>query len=259
MKRRAFVLATALAVLGGATGTVWGQMSSSSGMFGNTRSIGQAMGGATSSAFGGQGFGTTSGLGGTGSRSGNTASRVTAIGSSPTVAKRYVSRPLGEFVGGDTSTIRTGMLGGLANASSNSNSMGYNMGGGGYRGNSNGANGTASSSNSGRLFYGLRVGPEILAPANPQLSAVVTRGLARSMRLPTGAPVEVSIRTDRTALLRGVVASAHDRELAEQLVRLEPGVAEVVNELQVAPTGATGTRPQGTPEASRPKSVPPAP
>lgn len=40
---------------------------------------------------------------------------------------------------------------------------------------------------------------------------------------------------DGTVTLRGTVKSEGDRRLAEQLVRLEPGVRSVVNELEVAP------------------------
>jgi hypothetical protein len=39
----------------------------------------------------------------------------------------------------------------------------------------------------------------------------------------------------RTATLRGTVASAHDRDLAEQVVRLEAAVSAVKNLLVVAP------------------------
>ena len=35
-------------------------------------------------------------------------------------------------------------------------------------------------------------------------------------------------------VLRGTAATAHDRALAEQLARLEPGVSEVVNEIQLS-------------------------
>jgi osmotically-inducible protein OsmY len=46
-------------------------------------------------------------------------------------------------------------------------------------------------------------------------------------------PIQVSF-VDGTAVLRGVVATPHDRELAEQWMLLEPGVRAVRNELTVA-------------------------
>lgn len=50
---------------------------------------------------------------------------------------------------------------------------------------------------------------------------------------------------DSTAILRGTVASTKQRTLVEQLVRLEPGVGQVRNELQVTP-------PAASPSAARP-------
>ena len=46
-------------------------------------------------------------------------------------------------------------------------------------------------------------------------------------------PIQVVIQGE-TAILRGQVGSQHDRALAEQLARLEPGVWQVQNELTVA-------------------------
>jgi osmotically-inducible protein OsmY len=57
-----------------------------------------------------------------------------------------------------------------------------------------------------------------------QLSATET------LNLPV--PMEVSVQ-GATATLRGVVASARDREMAELLVRFEPGISTVRNELTV--------------------------
>ncbi len=56
-------------------------------------------------------------------------------------------------------------------------------------------------------------------------------------RLPGDAtnPIEVSVG-EGEVLLRGEVASERDRRMAELLVGFEPGVRQVRNELQVAPT-----------------------
>jgi osmotically-inducible protein OsmY len=47
-------------------------------------------------------------------------------------------------------------------------------------------------------------------------------------------PIEVLL-DQRTIILRGTVATAHDRELAARLALLEGGVDNVSNELTVAP------------------------
>jgi hypothetical protein len=88
------------------------------------------------------------------------------------------------------------------------------------------------------MSLGLDLKFDVDLPPDSAVSSAATRSLAKSMRLPAGAPVEVAVQGG-TAVLRGVVATAHDRALAEQLVLLEPGIARVVNELEVGPNGAT--------------------
>ena len=260
MRRLAFIIVAAFVAAVGVPCVAWAQIGgTSSGMFGGSRTIGQAMGGATSSAFGGAGFGAGSGLGsgmgrgsglgsgmasgyssGLGSGSGN-AARVTPIGSLPTVSQRYVNRQPGQFVGGDARNTHAGLLGGGANASSGGYSSYGSTGYGGSqsgayrRSSSSGAYGNAS--NGGQVTLGLDM-DELSLPANPRLSSLATERLTKAMRLPAGAPVEVSVRGD-TVVLRGLVATPHDRALAEQLLLLEPGVARVANELRVGPSGAT--------------------
>ena len=92
----------------------------------------------------------------------------------------------------------------------------------------------------------LRVDFAFPAPTNRDVSArFVTQLQATESFRPLG-PIEVSV-VDGTAILRGVVASARDREIAALLARFEPGIAAVKNELQVRPV----PRPE--------PSVPPAP
>lgn len=55
-------------------------------------------------------------------------------------------------------------------------------------------------------------------------------------------PIEVSVG-EGEVLLRGEVASARDRRMAELLVRFEPGVRQVRNELQVVTPTATVPEP----------------
>lgn len=76
------------------------------------------------------------------------------------------------------------------------------------------------------------------ARQSPQLSAA-----AVSFMESRGLSVEVS-REGHAATLRGEVPSAHDRQLTELLVKLEPGIRSVVNELTVNPALPRRERPR---------------
>lgn len=65
-----------------------------------------------------------------------------------------------------------------------------------------------------------------------QLSMSLTQRLARAQGLQAQTPIRVELR-GRTAILRGVAATERDRLLAEQLIRLEAGIATVKNEIVV--------------------------
>jgi hypothetical protein len=65
-------------------------------------------------------------------------------------------------------------------------------------------------------------------------SLQLERMLARASRLSPDCRIEVSV-AERTAMLRGEVPSATDRELVELLVSFEPGISAVQNELVVNP------------------------
>ncbi|MGE0537977.1 MAG: hypothetical protein AB7O68_23640 [Pirellulales bacterium] len=59
--------------------------------------------------------------------------------------------------------------------------------------------------------------------------------------------------TSRTAILEGVVASEHDRLLAAELARLEPGVSAVENRLRLAaPLPEPDAGPSLGPESATP-------
>lgn len=58
--------------------------------------------------------------------------------------------------------------------------------------------------------------------------------LARSPYLSDSSHIEV-LMAGRTAILRGAVLSATEREIAEMLLSFEPGISEIRNELQVDP------------------------
>ncbi len=67
-------------------------------------------------------------------------------------------------------------------------------------------------------------------------SAQLTARMARFASAPWLSGVAVEVQA-RTAILRGVVASEEQRLLAEELVRLEPGIDQVQNELTVGQSG----------------------
>jgi osmotically-inducible protein OsmY len=70
-------------------------------------------------------------------------------------------------------------------------------------------------------------------PAGPSLlQSEVQRVLTRSSSLSPNRAIRVAVEGP-AVVLRGTVASEHDRRLAEALVRLTPGVHEVRNELEV--------------------------
>lgn len=79
----------------------------------------------------------------------------------------------------------------------------------------------------------------IAFPVTGQGSTVVAERLetqvGRSLNERLDQSIQVEVR-GRRAILSGVVASAHDRALAEQLVLLEPGVSEVENLLETRPS-----------------------
>lgn len=78
-----------------------------------------------------------------------------------------------------------------------------------------------------------------VAPVPPQ--QIQTAVSQRFSQLPSNAGVSgVNIRMDgRTAILTGRVGSASDRRMSELLLRLEPGVSRVQNDILVEPVSAS--------------------
>ena len=79
----------------------------------------------------------------------------------------------------------------------------------------------------------LKVAFEVPPPNAARISTQLARRLAETRSIRSLTPIRVELR-GRTAILRGQVASEHDRGLAEQMARLEAGIAEVYNEIEVA-------------------------
>ena len=77
------------------------------------------------------------------------------------------------------------------------------------------------------------------------LGSQLTAELQASNRFSEDCRIEVSV-AGRTAILRGEVTSASERDLAELVVGFEPGISNVKNELAVAKSPAS---PQPAPAA----------
>jgi len=94
----------------------------------------------------------------------------------------------------------------------------------------------------------LTVGFTVPSPPQRELADTLARQLEQTDAIKSLGPIEVSVE-GQTAILRGEVASEHDAVLAGLLVRFEPGVQGVRNELRVA----------GSPPPDSPPAPPAAP
>jgi hypothetical protein len=75
-------------------------------------------------------------------------------------------------------------------------------------------------------------------PAPAQLQSTAAQVLARSSSLPSAGNIQVGTEGE-TVVLRGSVADDRERRLAENLLRLTPGIRQIRNELVVRPAAAT--------------------
>lgn len=141
----------------------------------------------------------------------------------------------GAFVGADSSD--TGFVGNTAAGSTNSRGNSRNIRGGGGGASVNQGGGRGRQQNDVRIVLQLGFAPPTRGTIVPaRAPAAVASRLAgqmeRSSWIQNRSPLEVTI--DRgTATLRGVVATEHDRLLAERLALLEVGIRSVTNELEV--------------------------
>lgn len=200
----------------------WAQFSSSGGTqssFGS-RSLGSSL--SAGSRTLGRGTGTGGGQGVAGAtQQGDTAGQLTG-------SERYLRQNRqGQFVGSDS--------GDVANFFSALGSQGGLRGNSGLRaqgGNRGNANSNNNQSNS-RYFPVRRVVSfDYTVPA-----AAISQQLGRRYDSLPGianlGEIEVTIQ-GRIAILRGTVATEHDREAAARVALLEAGISAVQNELQVA-------------------------
>ncbi|ADB18322.1 transport-associated [Pirellula staleyi DSM 6068] len=208
----------------GASGT----SSSSSGLFGS-RTQGS---GISSRSGGGTSSGGTGGLGDAGAVQGD---------------ERYVrgNRDAGSFVGSDSAdTAPVGVSqssGGRGAAGGGIQSLFGGSGGFADFARQNGFNPNQGGGNQSRtqLRIPIRLG---FTPEPTNMAGFQTKFETRLTRIPALkrlGPIDVEM-LGNTAILRGVVASAEDRQLAEDLAMMEPEVADVDNELIVGPVESKG-------------------
>jgi hypothetical protein len=261
------VLTLAVLAMGGER--LVAQSSTSSGTFGN-RTTGTGV-----TASSGSAFGSNSALG---SLSQSNASGAPTLNSAAGVGGQ--ARQAGSFVGANSSSqaSQQGFIG-AAQASANGQGgqggmggMGGGFGGGGLGGGGYGGYGGGGLGGVGRGLVGQAVANRLNTPTAPQIRTALTMAidlppapsaealssdmaghLAAMPALHWDSPAQVQLQ-GRTAILRGVVATAHDRDLAERVVRLEATVDQVQNLLEVAalPAGAAGPSTTAGPAASMP-------
>jgi hypothetical protein len=90
--------------------------------------------------------------------------------------------------------------------------------------------------------YYTALSPDFVMPERPpgKLQNDIQGILQRTLK---GQPIQVRVSDDGRVILRGVVASARDRERAEMQVRITPGVEDVVNELTFTGTARSSAAP----------------
>lgn len=171
----------------------------------------------TGAATGGAGAGTATGGGAGGTTVG-------ALSGVPASERRFSD--VGTTTGGGLGTARgTGGFGGF--------------GGGGFGGLSPfGMNPFGNRAGSSQAKPKLRTSlrSEVVVPDRPMAAtqAITLQRVSRSYAQPRFRGVNVEVNGTGT-VLRGTVASEADRRMAEMVVRLEPGVSQVDNQLVVAP------------------------
>ena len=214
----------------------------------NRSMFGGSLGGGAASATGTSTFGGGSGLG-TPSTSGSSFSQMGSNIGGITGTESFIrgNQQRGAFVGSSAAEVQSQGFAGSVQAGqtptgqqgSGLTSGGPNRSGGSNRATNTGRNRRTST----QLRTSLRVGFITRRAAAPDVvSAALVRRLSNSPRVQNLSPVQVVIQ-GRTATLRGVVATAYDRALAEQVTRLEAGIWQVKNELVVATIPAEAETP----------------
>lgn len=238
------------------SGVVWGQ-ASTGGTGGTTNTGGTNTGGTNTNTGGGNNINT--GGGGGGNQLSGGSSQVPQGFGSGGVSENLNSAEFGErgtaiqgfgFIGDNS--LPGGFFGqGQAGNAGNNNTRGQFGNAGGRAGGRAGAAGRQTQRNTQRRIRTRLVLPadfaaeyRVVAPVRLQNSLAgqfqridqvqANSNLALgSSRVFDGANIQV-IANGRTVTLRGQVASARERKLAERIAGFEPGVSRVVNELSIA-------------------------
>ena len=79
----------------------------------------------------------------------------------------------------------------------------------------------------------IRLGFSVVRPTVTDVAPRLHRQLGKITLPKAGSPIQITVEKG-TVILRGAVASAHDRAIAERLVLLEGGIWKVKNELTVS-------------------------
>ena len=198
------------------------------------------------------GMGSGSGMGGSGSmafgQSGGMGQQGVGVGGQARRPGDFVgasAQPGQNFVGAAQASPTAGQglgLNGLA-------PMGA-MGAGQIRpgqgaGNQGAGMGGAGASSTPRVRVSWSVGFDHPAPGGASFNTMVSQRLIEAPALHWHSPAQVEVQ-GHTAVLRGVVATDHDRALAERVVRLEAGIDQVQNLIVVAGSAANPGKPLET-------------
>ncbi|MHC4180946.1 MAG: BON domain-containing protein [Planctomycetota bacterium] len=238
---------------------VWGQQSRS--LFGGGSTLGRSVTGGSRSFAGGTGQMQQAATGAAGEVQ-TALQQITSEFVSAGARFSRESRQPGQFVGADTAEMQT-FVGSVQAGQGVPGQSGSGLrSGSGLMGGGQNRRGTANRSGAARggrrsttqIRSSLSVGFRRPVAAPSAVSTALVRRLSRSRRVRTVSPVEVVIQ-GQTATLRGVVATDYDRALAGQLARLEVGIWQVRNELEVA---AAPAEPE-VPPPSEPVLEPPPP
>lgn len=147
-----------------------------------------------------------------------------------------IQREAGAFIGGSTANIvgaqgttggagTAGLLGAFGSVGNRNNNSLFNQ--------FNQANqATQQSATEPQIRFRITLGFSHPRPAATKISATFARRLNRIPQLPSARSVAVTME-DRTVVLAGQVDSEREKRLIEKLAMMEPGVAEVRNELTV--------------------------
>lgn len=231
------------------------QVSFGTAVYANVTTGSAGTGSAANRGTGSTGFGTNSGFGSTSRNTSGSSLGNNTFGSGSSLNRSTSNAGAGRAgtqsgstfgsTGFGTNTNAGGMLGGTGNTlgGANAANRGLNTGvAGSNAGNFAPAGGSGLKSG---ILYATTPAFTITRPGPAQVSTQLQNVLARSTGFRGPANVAVNHVND-VIVLRGVVATEDDRILAENLVRLSPGVREVVNELKVNGPAAPAPTPAGS-------------